>query len=104
MPSYAQAVTSLYAEVLFGGKVLNFHVTAGSRPQIVRKHSTKPVYVIAASTERNGNIKGSCKAAANVTSASVGAPNEVPLVAAFCTASTISGCAWPIMRGPQLMT
>ena len=67
MPSYAQAITSLYADVLFGGKTLSFHVSAGSRPQIVRKHSTKPIYVVAVATERNGNIKDSCKAAVNVT-------------------------------------
>jgi hypothetical protein len=53
--------------VLFGGKTLSFHVSAGSRPQIVRKHSTKPIYVVAVATERNGNIKDSCKAAVNVT-------------------------------------
>ena len=67
MPSYAQAVTSLYADVLFDGKVLSFAVGAGGRPQIVRKHTTKPIYVIAVATERNGNIKDSCKLAANVT-------------------------------------
>jgi hypothetical protein len=66
-PSYAQAVTSLYADVLFGGKLLSFRVGAGARPVIIRKHRTKPVYVIALATERNSNVKNNCQAAANVT-------------------------------------
>lgn len=67
MPSYAQAVASLYADVLFGGKMLSFSVEAGSRPQIVRKHSAKPLYVVAVATQRMGNVKDSCKIVANVT-------------------------------------
>ena len=66
MPAYAQALTSLYADVFFRGKLLSFHVGAGNRPAIIRKHASKPLYVIALATERNGNKKGSAKAAANV--------------------------------------
>jgi hypothetical protein len=34
-------------------------------------------------------------------SASVGAPNDSPCVAASRTARTTSGCAWPTIAGPQ---
>ena len=38
---------------------------------------------------------------AKFTSASVGAPKLVPLSAAFFTAPTTSGSAWPRIKGPQ---
>ena len=41
---------------------------------------------------------------ASSTSASVGAPYDVPLAAASVTARTTAGCAWPRMSGPQLST
>ena len=66
-PSYAQAVTSLYSDVLFGGKLLSFHVSAGARPAIIRKHRTKALYVIALATERNSNKMKNCQPTANVT-------------------------------------
>ena len=34
-------------------------------------------------------------------SLSVGAPNEKPSTAAFCTASSTAGCPWPRIIGPQ---
>jgi hypothetical protein len=67
VPGYAQAITSLYESTLFGGKMLSLSVGAGGRPAVVRKHSTKPLYVIALALERNSNINGNCKPAANVT-------------------------------------
>jgi hypothetical protein len=39
-------------------------------------------------------------ASARRTSRSVGAPYEVPATAAFCTASTMAGWAWPAMIAP----
>ena len=41
---------------------------------------------------------------ASSTSASVGAPKEVPLAVAACTASTTLGWACPAISGPQLQT
>jgi hypothetical protein len=38
---------------------------------------------------------------ASSTSASVGAPNDVPRAAAACTASTTRGWAWPAISGPH---
>ena len=42
--------------------------------------------------------------AASSTSASVGAPKEVPSAAALVTASTVFGSAWPKSSGPHDMT
>jgi hypothetical protein len=41
---------------------------------------------------------------ARSTSPAVAAPNVVPWAAAVWTASTIAGCAWPWMSGPQDIT
>ena len=41
---------------------------------------------------------------ARSTSRSVGVPKVVPSAAASCTASTISGSAWPKTSGPHDMT
>ena len=42
--------------------------------------------------------------AANSVSPGVGAPNERPLAAARCTASTTAGWAWPRIIGPHEQT
>ena len=42
--------------------------------------------------------------AASSTSASVGAPNDVPRPAASTTADSVSGSAWPKISGPHDIT
>lgn len=86
-PAYAQAVTSLYSDVLFSGRMLALEVGAGGRAAVVRKHSTMPVYVIALAAERNSNIKGNCKDASNVT---------------VCVTGTNATAAWNITLETRL--
>ena len=85
MPSYAQAITSQYAELLFSGDVMaadaetsysssvgqshGYLLWAGAMNHvaIARKHKTKEVYLIAATIMRNSNYMNSSRLTANVT-------------------------------------
>ena len=54
-------------------------------------------------TKRTRSMVGTSRTtrSASSTSATHGAPNDVPRAAAFCTASTTGGYAWPRIIGPQ---
>ena len=85
MPSYAQAITSQWRELLFDGSVMqadgdtsysgSVGATHGdllwaggmSHVAIARKHKTKEVYVIAAAIMRNSNARNNSRLEANVT-------------------------------------
>ena len=57
-------------------------------------------------TSRTRSTDGTAStiSAASSTSASVAAPKVVPSSAAWATAATVSGSAWPKISGPQDMT
>lgn len=70
MPSYAQAITTQYADIFFDGDVTAAEMYTGygrtaflqwggavNRPAVVRKHKTKPLWIIAAAIMRNSNDK-----------------------------------------------
>eukprot|EP00039_Didymoeca_costata_P012082 m.172848 g.172848 ORF g.172848 m.172848 type:complete len:980 (+) comp15377_c0_seq4:492-3431(+) len=87
MPSYAQAITSLYADAFFNGKPLEnddvsaydeggYLLWAGApnRVAIARKHNSKDLYVIATCIARQSNENGN--ALLNAT-ATVRLPNNI---------------------------
>jgi hypothetical protein len=82
IPSYAQAVTSQYADLFFDSDVLDgdlysaytleppgncLWAGAGNRIAMARKHRTKDVYVVSVTVQRYSNIKNSSMLSANVS-------------------------------------
>ena len=82
MPAYAQAVASLYSELLFDGAVMladanttmdgshpGYLLWAGApnRVAIARKHDTRNVYLVVAAIMRNSNQLGNAPLSANAT-------------------------------------
>lgn len=82
IPSYAQAVTSQYADLFFDSDVLDgdlysaytleppgncLWAGAGNRIAMARKHRTKNVYVVSATVQRYSNVRNSSMLSANVS-------------------------------------